>query len=75
MLVISSTRKAAQQLKPGVRVEVWSANKKVDAIYARTAYKLNYFIDMEWEHIRAKQEAAERRNQLRRQKGGKNHER
>lgn len=65
LLVTSSARKARNQLKPGVRVEVWNDNRKVDTIYARTEYRLNYYVEMEREYIRAKQEAAERRNRQR----------
>ena len=65
LLVTSSARKARHQLKPGVRVEVWNDNRKVDTIYARTEYLLNYYVEMEREYIRAKQEAAERRNRQR----------
>ena len=46
-------------------MEVWSENKKVDTVYARTEYRLNYYIELEREYIRAKQEAAERRNRQR----------
>lgn len=73
LLVTSSARKARQMLKRGVRVEVWSENKKVDTIYSRTAYLMNYYVEMEREYIRAKQEAAERRNRQRKRqriKGG-----
>ena len=65
LLVTSSARKAHQELKPGIRVEVWSENKKVDTIYARTEYRMNYYIEQEREYIRAKQEAAERKNRKR----------
>lgn len=75
LLVTSSARKARHELRPGIRVEVWSENKKVDTIYARTEYRLNYYVEMEREYIRAKQEAAERRNKMRKRKGrGKHNE-
>ena len=67
LLVTSSARKARHQLKPGVRVEVWSENRKVDTIYARTEYRLNYYVEMERDYIRAKQETAERRNKKRKE--------
>ena len=65
LLVTSSARKARSQLKPGVRVEVWSENQKVDTIYSRTEYRLDCYVEREREYIRAKQEAAERRNRKR----------
>lgn len=73
LLVTSSARKARHELRPGIRVEVWSENKKVDTIYARTEYRLNYYVEMEREYIRAKQEAAERRNKTRKGKGRVKH--
>ena len=71
IMVTSSARKARQELKPGVRVEVWSENQRAETIYTRTEYKLNYYIEAERAYIRAKQEAAERRNRHRRQKQGR----
>lgn len=68
LLVTSSARKARHELKPGVRVEVWNENQKVDTIYTRTEYRLTYYVEMEREYIRAKQEAAERRNKNRKKR-------
>lgn len=70
LLVTSSARKAGRLLQAGVRVEVWSANEKAATIYQRTREKLGEYIAAERDHIRAKQEAAERRNKKRR----KNHD-
>jgi hypothetical protein len=66
LLVTSSARKAKQTLSPGLRVEIWSENRKVATVYTRTKAKLDTYIAAERDHIRAKQAAAEARNQLRR---------
>lgn len=68
LLVTSSARKARQQLRTGVRVEVWSANAKTETVYHRTRSLLDKYVAAEREYIRAKQEAAERRNKRRRTK-------
>lgn len=68
MLVTSSARKASRLLQTGVRVEVWSANAKKETIYHRTRTRLDKYVAIEREYIRAKQAAAERRNQRRRAK-------
>ena len=70
ILITSSARKVSQLLRPGVRVEVWSSNKKEETIYHRTRAELDKYIAAEREYIRAKQEAATRRNR-RRRKGKK----
>ena len=66
LLVTSSARKAKPMLQPGTRVEVWSENKKTETIYTRTARELDKYTAAEREYIRAKQEAAEKRNKKRR---------
>ncbi len=66
MMVTSSARKAKRLLTPGLRIEVWSENRKTETIYTRTSEKLDKYVAAERDHIRAKQEAAERRNQARR---------
>lgn len=66
VMVTSSARKVKRLLTKGLRIEVWSANKKSETIYTRTSEKLNKYVAAEREHIRSKQEAAERRNQARR---------
>lgn len=66
LLVTSSARKARQQLQPGIRVEVWSANAKVETVYHRTRFLLAKYVTAEREYIRAKQAAAEQRNRQRR---------
>ena len=68
LLVTSSARKARHLLQVGVRVEVWSANTKKETIYSRMQHALDKYVAAEREYIRAKQEAAERRNKQRRQK-------
>lgn len=66
MMVTSSARKAKRLLTPGLRIEVWSENRKTETVYTRTSEKLDKYVAAERDHIRAKQEAAERRNQARR---------
>lgn len=66
VMVTSSARKAKRLLTPGLRIEVWSENRKTETIYTRTSAKLDKYVAAERDHIRAKQEAAERRNKARR---------
>lgn len=66
LLVTSSARKARGLLLPGVRVEVWSANKRQETIYHRTRSLLDKYVAAEREYIRKKQQAAEKRNRRRR---------
>lgn len=66
VLVTSSARKAKKLLTKGLRIEVWNENQKTETIYTRTSGMLDKYITAEREHIRAKQEAAERRNKARR---------
>lgn len=66
VLVTSSARKAKKLLTKGLRIEVWNENQKTETIYTRTISKMSEYITAEREHIRAKQEAAERRNKARR---------
>ena len=53
-------------LGPGVRIEVWSDNKKIETIYTKTQALLNKYVQAERQYIREKQANAEKRNQLRR---------
>ena len=66
VLVTSSARKAKRTLTPGLRLEVWSENQRVETVYTRTAQRLNKYIQAERQHIRAKQARAEERNKARR---------
>lgn len=66
VMVTSSARKVKRMLTKGLRIEVWSENKKIETIYTRTSSELTKYITAEREHIRAKQEAAEKRNKARR---------
>ena len=66
LLVTSSARKARKLLQTGIRIEVWSANAKVETVYHKTRTLLEKYVTAEREYIRAKQEAAERRNKRRR---------
>ena len=69
LLVTSSARKARRLLRTGVRVEVWSGNAKTETIYNRNRAGLDKYVTAERDYIRAKQEAAELRNQRRKNKG------
>ena len=66
MLVTSSARKVKSLLSPGVRVEVWSENRKTETIYTKTRALLDKYVDAERQYIREKQAKAEKRNQARR---------
>ena len=66
VLVTSSARKAAKMLMPGVRIEVWCENKKVETFYKRVGSALQCYIKQEEEYIRDKQARAEKRNKKRR---------
>lgn len=66
MLVTSSARKVKSLLSPGVRVEVWSENKKVETVYTKTVALLDKYVQSEKEYIREKQARAEKRNKARR---------
>lgn len=68
LLVTSSARKARNILRVGARVEVWSTNVKTETVYHRTRHLLDKYVAAERDYIRAKQEAAERRNKKRRGK-------
>ena len=66
MLVTSSARKVKSLLTPGVRIEVWSENKKVETVYTKTVTLLDKYVQSEKQYIREKQAKAEKRNQARR---------
>ena len=66
VLVTSSARKVKSLLCPGVRVEVWSENKKVETVYTKTVALLDKYVQSEKQYIREKQAKAEKRNQARR---------
>lgn len=66
LLITSSARKAKRMLAPGLRVEVWNENRKVETIHTRTLSNFDPYVAEEKEYIRAKQATAEKRNQLRR---------
>ena len=66
MLVTSSARKVKSLLAPGVRVEVWSENKKVETVYTKTGALLEKYVQSEKQYIREKQAKAEQRNKARR---------
>ena len=66
MLITSSARKVKSLLRPGVRVEVWSANQKTETIYTKTRALLDKYVEAERQYIREKQAKAEKRNKARR---------
>lgn len=70
LLVTSSVRKARKLLTPGIRVDVWNNNQRVETVYYRTIRNLDPYVTAEKEYIRNKQAAAERKNNLRRAKRG-----
>ena len=69
LLVTSSARKARHLLQTGVRVEIWNENAKTETIYSRNRAGLDKYVTEERDYIRAKQAAAELRNQRRKNKG------
>ena len=68
MLVTSSARKVKQLLSPGVRIEVWSENRKTETIYTKTRALLEKYVEDERKYIREKQAKAELRNKARRER-------
>ena len=66
VIVTSSARKVKSVLTPGIRVEVWSDNKKTETIYTKTQALLDKYVEAERQYIREKQARAEHRNKLRR---------
>lgn len=66
MLVTSSARKVKSLLCPGIRVEVWSENRKTETVYTKTIVLLDKYIEAEKQYIKEKQARAEHRNKLRR---------
>lgn len=66
IIVTSSARKVKSLLTPGVRVEVWSNNQKIETIYTKTVALLDKYIASEKAYIREKQARAEHRNKVRR---------
>ena len=66
VLVTSSARKVKAVLTPGVRIEVWCNNQKVETIYTKTVSLMDKYVEAERNYIREKQANAEHRNKLRR---------
>lgn len=64
-LVTSSARKAKALLRPGIRIEVWNENSKIETIYTKTAERLAPYVARERAYIGQKQRAAEERNRRR----------
>ncbi len=75
MLVTSSARKVKQILTSGIRIEVWSENKKTETIYTKTRLLLDKYVEAERQYIREKQAKAEKRNQARRARANDRSER
>jgi hypothetical protein len=73
VITTSSARKAYQELKTGIRIEVWNNNILIERIYEsdkrREGNPMKPYIDMEREYIRKKQESAEKRNKRRKANG------
>ena len=55
IIVTSSARKVKLLLTPGVRVEVWNNNQKIESIYTKTIAQLEKYIESEKQYIREKQ--------------------
>lgn len=66
IIVTSSARKVKSLLTPGVRVEVWSNNQKIETIYTKTQALLGKYIHDEKMYIREKQAKAEKKRNARR---------
>ena len=66
VLVTSSARKVKATLAPGIRVEVWSENRKTETVYTKTRALLDKYVEDERQYIREKQARAEKRNKARR---------
>ena len=66
VIVTSSARKVKSLLTPGVRVEVWSNNQKIETIYTKTQALLGKYIQSEKQYIREKQARAEQKRNARR---------
>ena len=66
VLVTSSARKVKATLAPGIRVEVWSENRKTETVYTKTRALLDKYVEDERQYIREKQARAEQRNKARR---------
>lgn len=66
VLVTSSAKKVKALLTPGIRVEVWSENKKVETVYSKTQALLDKYVTDERQYIKEKQKRAEQRNRARR---------
>ena len=72
IITTSSARKARQELRTGVRIEVWNNNVLVKRIYESDRRNgtdpLSPYVAMEREYIRRKQAKAEARNKARKQR-------
>ena len=68
MLVTSSARKVKWALTPGIRIEVWCENKKIETIYTKTCSLLDKYVEAERQYIREKQAKAEKKNKARRER-------
>ena len=68
MLITSSARKVKSLLRPGIRIEVWSENRKTETVYTKTSSLLDKYVQSEKQYIREKQAKAEKRNQARRER-------
>ena len=67
ILTTSSARKSAKLLQPGIRIDVWNNNQKVETVYYKDRTPMKPYIEAEKEYIRQKQARAEERNKRRKQ--------
>lgn len=65
-LVTLSARKARSVCEKGVRIEVWSNDSMIEAIYSSEVEKFKPYVQQEKEFIGMKQRKAEERNRKRR---------
>lgn len=68
LLVTSSARKCEKAFLKGYRIEVWNSNRLVEVIYNKNIEYLKTYINIEKQYIANKQQKAEARNKLRKQR-------
>lgn len=67
VIVTSSARKVKSLLTPGIRIEVWTENRKAETIYTKTRAMLDKYVEAERQYIREKQARAQEQNRMRRE--------
>lgn len=68
ILITSSARKCKKAFVKGYKIEVWSANNRIEVIYNRNLSELRKYIDAERQYIANKQRKAEARNRKRKKR-------